>query len=29
MYPYAETAEGTADPLDPASFAYTISLKEI
>jgi transglutaminase-like putative cysteine protease len=29
MYPYAETAEGTTDPLDPDHFAYSISSKEI
>ncbi|MBV9829712.1 MAG: transglutaminase family protein [Alphaproteobacteria bacterium] len=29
MYPYAETVEGTNDPLDPDHFAYTISSKEI
>jgi transglutaminase-like putative cysteine protease len=29
MYPYAETIEGTNDPLDPDHFAYTISSKEI
>jgi transglutaminase-like putative cysteine protease len=29
MYPYAETVEGTSDPLDPAHFAYTISSTEI
>jgi transglutaminase-like putative cysteine protease len=29
MYPYAETVEGTNDPLDPDGFAYTISAKEI
>ncbi len=29
MYPYAETAEGTEDSLDPASFAYTITSSEI
>jgi hypothetical protein len=29
MYPHAETAEGTIDLLDPASFAYSISAKEI
>ena len=29
MYPYAETAEGTNDPLDPDRFAYTIFSKEI
>ena len=29
MYPYAETVEGTNDPLDPDRFAYTISSKEI
>ena len=29
MYPYAETADGTIDSLDPAGFAYSISVKEI
>jgi transglutaminase-like putative cysteine protease len=29
MYPYAETVEGTADPLDPATFVYTITATEI
>jgi transglutaminase-like putative cysteine protease len=29
MYPYAETVEGTNDPLDPDHFTYTISSKEI
>jgi len=29
MYPYAETVEGTNDPLDPDHFAYKISSKEI
>jgi hypothetical protein len=29
MYPYAETVEGTNDPLDPDHFAYTIASKEI
>ncbi|HEX3864254.1 MAG TPA: transglutaminase family protein [Stellaceae bacterium] len=29
MYPYAETADGSEDSLDPAAFAYTISAKEI
>jgi transglutaminase-like putative cysteine protease len=29
MYPYAEAAGGNPDPLDPASFAYTITAKEI
>ena len=29
MYPYAETVSGNPDPLDPASFAYTITAKEI
>jgi len=29
MYPYAETAEGKSDPLDPDHFAYSISSKEV
>jgi transglutaminase-like putative cysteine protease len=29
MYPYAETPDGSQDPLDPENFAYTISSKEI
>jgi hypothetical protein len=29
MYPHAETADGTVDSLDPASFAYSIIAKEI
>jgi len=29
MYPYAETAEGTNDPLDPDHFAYTIASREV
>jgi transglutaminase-like putative cysteine protease len=29
MYPYAETSDGTVDPLDPARFTYSISVKEI
>jgi hypothetical protein len=29
MYPYAETPDGTEDSLDPATFAYVISSKEI
>jgi transglutaminase-like putative cysteine protease len=29
MYPYAETPDGSRDPLDPENFAYTISSKEI
>jgi transglutaminase-like putative cysteine protease len=29
MYPYAETADGIADPLDPAGFAYTITSREV
>ena len=29
MYPYGETADGVLDSLDPASFAYSISAKEI
>ena len=29
MYPYAETPAGAEDWLDPASFAYTITAKEI
>ncbi|HEX3536781.1 MAG TPA: transglutaminase family protein [Stellaceae bacterium] len=29
MYPYAEAAGGNPDPLDPASFAYTITATEI
>ena len=29
MYPYAETVEGTNDPLDPDHFAYRIAAKEI
>jgi transglutaminase-like putative cysteine protease len=29
MYPYAETVEGTNDPLDPGHFAYSISSSEI
>ncbi|HWB50455.1 MAG TPA: transglutaminase family protein [Stellaceae bacterium] len=28
MYPYAETVEGTSDPLDPDHFAYSIAAKE-
>jgi hypothetical protein len=29
MYPYAETADGFVDPLDPAGFAYTITSREV
>jgi transglutaminase-like putative cysteine protease len=29
MYPYAETAQGVKDPLDPDAFAYTITSNEI
>jgi transglutaminase-like putative cysteine protease len=29
MYPYAETPDGTEDSLDPTTFAYVISSKEI
>jgi hypothetical protein len=29
MYPYAETAKGGPDSLDPANFAYTIASSEI
>ena len=29
MYPYAETPDGVLDSLDPASFVYSISAKEI
>jgi len=29
MYPYAESADGTVDSLDPASFAYSIFAQEI
>ena len=29
MYPYAETAQGALDPLDPAGFAYTITAREL
>jgi hypothetical protein len=29
MYPYAETLDGTEDSLDPTTFAYVISSKEI
>ncbi len=29
MYPYAETPDGTEDLLDPTTFAYVISSKEI
>ena len=29
MYPYAETPDGSQDPLDPENFAYTIASKEI
>jgi transglutaminase-like putative cysteine protease len=29
MYPYAETPDGSRDSLDPTSFAYVISSKEI
>jgi hypothetical protein len=29
MYPYAETAQGVKDPLDPGAFAYTITSNEI
>jgi len=29
MYPYAETPDGSLDSLDPTSFAYAISSKEI
>jgi transglutaminase-like putative cysteine protease len=29
MYPYAETPDGTEDSLDPTTFAYVISAKEI
>jgi transglutaminase-like putative cysteine protease len=29
MYPYAESADGTIDSLDPASFAYSIFAREI
>ena len=29
MYPYAETAEGVKDSLDPDAFAYTITSNEI
>ena len=29
MYPYAETAQGVKDSLDPDAFSYTITSKEI
>jgi transglutaminase-like putative cysteine protease len=29
MYPYAETAQGAKDPLDPDAFAYKITANEI
>ena len=29
MYPYAETPDGNEDSLDPTTFAYVISSKEI
>jgi hypothetical protein len=29
MYPYAETADGSKDSLDPEPFFYTITSKEI
>jgi transglutaminase-like putative cysteine protease len=29
MYPYAETAQGVKDPLDPDAFSYTVTSKEI
>ena len=29
MYPYAETPDGSKDSLDPTTFAYAISSREI
>ena len=29
MYPYAETADGALDSLDPAGFSYTITAREL
>jgi hypothetical protein len=29
MYPYAETAQGVKDSLDPDAFAYSITSNEV